>query len=328
MKPNWKKLSRKRKKFKIAEELILVFVEAFHNLKHLAFFMELKEIRLKIESVANIWKLTGALETLSALKMKKSQKIALESRPFAQRLGRLIRRVEPTLKDRVKLRKRKLRTALAVVIASDRGFCGSFNQNILKNAENEIKKLEKKSPVTVLPVGKKAIAFFKKRGREFSRSVTGIGDYGTLEELKPLSDFIIKSYIDNDYQRVYLIWTDFVSTFNQKPKMMQLLPLEWNELKEFACQSEDIAETAETAIEPSADMLVKEIIPQLAQYLIYQCVLESNASEHSARMTAMRNASDNARERVAELTLEYNKARQEQITNEVCEISSAKEALG
>jgi len=290
--------------------------------------MELKEIRLKIESVANIHKLTGALETLSALKMKKSQKIALESRPFAQRLGRLIRRVEPTLRDKVKLRKRKLRTALAVVIASDRGFCGSFNQNILKNAENEIKKLEKKSPVTVLPVGKKAIAFFKKRGREFKRSVVGVGDYGTLEELKPLADFIIKAYIASDYQRDYLMWTDFISTFRQKPKMMQLLPLEWKELKEFAHQAETDAESAETMIEPSAEMLVKEIIPQMVMYLIYQCVLESNASEHSARMTAMRNASDNARERVAELTLEYNKARQEQITKEVCEISSAKEVLG
>jgi len=278
--------------------------------------------------VANIHKLTGALETLSALKMKKSQKIALESRPFAQRLGRLIRRVEPTLRDKVKLRKRKLRTALAVVIASDRGFCGSFNQNILKNAENEIKKLEKKSPVTVLPVGKKAIAFFKKRGREFKRSVVGVGDYGTLEELKPLADFIIKAYIASDYQRVYLMWTDFISTFRQKPKMMQLLPLEWKELKEFAHQAETDAESAETMIEPSAEMLVKEIIPQMVMYLIYQCVLESNASEHSARMTAMRNASDNARERVAELTLEYNKARQEQITKEVCEISSAKEVLG
>jgi len=290
--------------------------------------MELKEIRLKIQSVSNIWKLTGALETLSALKMKKAQKYALESRPFAQKLGKLVRRMEPTLKDKVWLRKRKLRDALAVVIASDRGFCGSFNQNILKSAEKQVKELEKKSPVSVLPVGKKAISFFKKRGRKIERSITGIGDYGTLEELKPLSDFIIKSYIGNEYQRVYLFWMDFVSTFNQKPKMIQLLPLEWDELKEFACANDQSVENAETLIEPSPDMLVKEIIPQLVEYLIYHCVLESNASEHSARMTAMRNASDNARDRVGELTLDYNKARQEQITREVCEISSAKEVLG
>jgi F-type H+-transporting ATPase subunit gamma len=290
--------------------------------------MELKEIRLKIQSVSNIWKLTGALETLSALKMKKAQKYVLASRPFAQRMGRLVRRMEPPLKDKLRLRKRKLRDALVVVIASDRGFCGSFNQNILRRAQEEIEKLEKKSNVAIFPVGKKAVSFFKKRQRNFDHFLTGIGDFGSLEEIKPMSDFIIKSYIENRYQRVYLIWTDFVSTFRQNPKTIQLLPLEWDELKEFAGEAEDTAENAETKIEPSADMLVKEIIPQLVMYLIYQCVLESNASEHSARMTAMRNASDNARERAGELTLAYNKARQEQITNEVCEISSAKEVLG
>ncbi|MFA6376702.1 MAG: F0F1 ATP synthase subunit gamma, partial [Candidatus Paceibacterota bacterium] len=147
--------------------------------------MELKEIRLKIQSVSNIWKLTSALETLSALKMKKSQKFALLSRPFAQRIGRLVRRLEPTLKDRVALRKRKLKTALAVVIASDRGFCGSFNQNILKSAQKSINDLEKKSEVVVFPVGKRAVSFFKKRQMKFGQSITGIGDYGQLEEIKP-----------------------------------------------------------------------------------------------------------------------------------------------
>ena len=290
--------------------------------------MELKEIRLKIQSVTNIWKLTSALETLSALKMKKSQKIALESRPFAQRIGHLVRCLEPVLKDKVALRKRPLKNALTVVIASDRGFCGSFNQNILKFASKEISGLEKNSKVTIMPVGKKAVAYFKKRGTRFDKSITGIGDYGTLEEIKPLSDFIINEYIGNSYQRVYLAWTDFKSTFNQKPRMMQLLPLEWDALKEFAQEAECAAREDETLIEPSAMMVVQEIIPQLVEYLIYQCVLESNASEHSARMTAMRNASDNAHDRVGELTLEYNKARQEQITKEVCEISSAKEVLG
>lgn len=290
--------------------------------------MELKEIRLKIQSVSNIRKLTSALETLSALKMKKAQKFALLSRPFAQKIGALVRRLEPTLKDKVALRKRRLRTALAVVIASDRGFCGSFNQNILKNAAKKIEELQKKSEVAVFPVGKKTVSFFKKRQEKFDRSMIGIGDYGTLEEVKPLADFIIKSYIENKYQRVYLMWTDFISTFNQKPRCMQLLPLEWDELKEFAQEADKVAKETEALIEPSAEMVVKEIIPQLVEYLIYQCVLESNASEHSARMTAMRNASDNARDRVNELTLDYNKARQEQITREVCEISSAKEVLG
>jgi F-type H+-transporting ATPase subunit gamma len=290
--------------------------------------MELKEIRVKIQSVTNIWKLTSALETLSALKMKKAQKIALESRPFAQKIGHLIRLLEPTLKDRVVLRKRPLKCALAVVIASDRGFCGSFNQNILKSAQSQIEELRKKSDVAVLPVGKKAVSYFSKKGYDIKRSMTGIGDYGTLEEIKPLSDHIIRSYIENDYQRVYLIWTDFISTFTQRPRVIQLLPLEWDNLKEFAQEAGETAGRTEILIEPSPQIVVWEIIPQMVEYLIYQCILESNASEHSARMIAMRNASDNAHERVGELTLDYNKARQEQITKEVCEISSAKEVLG
>lgn len=290
--------------------------------------MELKEIRLKIQSVSNIWKLTSALETLSALKMKKSQKFALESRPFAQRVGRLIRRLESVLKDKVALRKRSLKCALVVVIASDRGFCGSFNQNVLKVAAKEIRNLEQYSKVAVLPIGKKAVSFFKKKGIDFDQSITGIGDYGELNEIKPVSDFIIKEYVENRYQRVYLVWTDFISTFSQKPRMMQLLPLEWEALKDFAQEEGQAAKDENILIEPSALVLVEEVIPQLVEYLIYQCVLESNASEHSARMTAMRNASDNAHDRVGELTLDYNKARQEQITKEVCEISSAKEVLG
>lgn len=289
--------------------------------------MELKEIRRKIQSVSNIRKLTSALETLSALKMKKSQKIALDSRPFAQKVGRLIRQLEPMLKERVALRKRRVKNSLAVVVASDRGFCGPFNQNILKEADKNIKELESKSKVTVMPIGKKAIAFFRKKGIESERTVSGIGDYGTIEEIKPISDYIIKAYLENQYQRVYLIWTDFVSTFRQKPRLIQLLPLEWDQLKEFAQEADCAARECEVPIEPSPQIVIQEIIPQLVEYLIYQCILESNASEHSARMTAMRNASDNAQQRVAELTLDYNKARQEQITREVTEISSAKEVL-
>jgi len=289
--------------------------------------MELKEIRREIQSVSNIRKLTSALETLSALKMKKAQKIALESRPFAQKIGHLIRHLEPTLKDRVVLRKRPVKDVLVVVVASDRGFCGPFNQNLLKTAQKEIQELKSRAKITVFPIGKKAITYFKECAEFAARSVSGIGDYGTLEEVKPISDYILGAYIGNNYQRVYLVWTDFISTFRQRPRTIQLLPLEWSELKEFAQEADRPVEKTEISIEPSPAVVVQEIIPQLVEYIIYQCILESNASEHSARMTAMRNASDNAAQRVEELTRDYNKVRQEQITREVTEISSAKEVL-
>jgi F-type H+-transporting ATPase subunit gamma len=291
--------------------------------------MELKEIRRKIESVSNIRKLTGALETLSALKMKKAQKFALESRPFAQRVNHLLRHLEPVLKARkdIFLRQDEVKKILAVVIASDRGFCGSFNQNVVKLAEKEIRLMKEKGTVDIFPIGKKATAFFKKKNEKTEQSFFGIGDYGEIDEIKPISDFIIRAFMERKYQKVYLIWTDFISTFTQKPRLIQLLPLDRENLKDFlGAEGAEMAGN-ETVVEPSLGMVAREIIPQLVQYLIYQCILESNASEHSARMVAMRNASDNARNRVSELMLDYNKARQEQITREVTEISSAKEVL-
>lgn len=291
--------------------------------------MELKEIRRKIESVSNIRKLTGALETLSALKMKKSQKFAMDSRPFAEKVNHLLQHLEPVLAARkdIFLRQDEIKKILVVVVASDRGFCGAFNQNVARLAEKEIKKLKEKGEVEIFSVGKKTTANFKKKNEKIGNSFFGIGDYGELEEVKPISDYIIRAFTDRKYQQIHIVWTDFLSTFSQKPRMMQLLPVRRKHLKEFFKGAVEEKHQAEPLIEPSLGMVAREIIPQLVEYLIYQCILESNASEHSARMVAMRNASDNAKNRVSELMLDYNKARQEMITREVTEISSAKEVL-
>jgi len=293
--------------------------------------MELKEIKREIDSVRNIWKLTGALETLSALKMKKSQKIALLSRPFAEKTAEILEKLEFNLNEiqSVFVKKREGNKVLILVLASDRGFCGSFNQNILRFAEKEIQELKKEKEVEILPIGKKAITFFKKKGYNSRFNFFGLGDYGELEDVKKVSDLLVKNYLEDNFQEVYFFYTDFISTFYQKPKKIRLLPLERESLKEFLKEkkSETLEEKINFLIEPSIALLVDEIVPQMIEYLIYQAILEANASEHSARMMAMRNASENAKEKVGELNLHYNKARQEQITKEVCEVSSAKEVL-
>lgn len=291
--------------------------------------LNLKDVRQKIRSVSNIRELTSALETLSALKMRKAQKIALDSRPFAEKTARLLEDLEPKLKDieSVFLKEREGGKTLAAVISSDRGFCGSFNQNILRFAEREIKELEKQGEVEVFPIGKKATAFFKSRGREIKFNFFGIGDFGELEEIKPISDFLVKSYLENKFQKIYIFYTDFISAFSQKSKKIQILPFKKQDLDEFLKQEILGEEKINFLVEPSWEVLLKEIMPQLVEYLIYQCILESNASEHSARMMAMKNASENAQKRVQELQLDYNKARQWQITTEVSEVSSAKEVL-
>src|SRR3989338_3092944 len=172
--------------------------------------MELKEIKRKIDSVRNIWKLTGALETLSALKMKKAQKIALLSRPFAEKTAQVLSMLDNNLgaeEDRsIFLRKSSGNRALVLVLASDRGFCGPFNQNILKFSEKEIKEMQKSREIELLPVGKKAISYFKKKGYDIKRNFFGIGDFGELDDVKLISDFLIKGFLQKEYQEVYLFY--------------------------------------------------------------------------------------------------------------------------
>jgi F-type H+-transporting ATPase subunit gamma len=293
--------------------------------------MEVKEIKREIESVRNIWKLTGALETLSALKMKKSQKIALLSRPFAEKTAEFLERLkaDPTEEQSFFFTKKKEGKVLVLVLASDKGFCGPFNYNVLRFSIKEIEVLKKENDVEILPVGKKAISFFKNRGVKIDHSFFGIGDFGELEDVEKISEFLVADFIKGVYKEVYVFYTGFISTFSQKPEKFKLLPLEKEAMEEFLKEtsSEQKKERIEFLIEPSYKMFAAEVVPQLVEYLLYQAVLEANASEHSARMMAMRNASENAEEKVTELNLTYNKARQEQITKEVCEVSSAKEVL-
>ncbi|MDD5144572.1 MAG: ATP synthase F1 subunit gamma [Candidatus Pacebacteria bacterium] len=300
--------------------------------------MELKEIRRKIESIGNIEDLTGALETLSALKMKKAQKVALESRCFAQTIAKILKKLKPVLekKESIYLKEKRVKNSLVVILTSDRGFCGSFNQNILRFAEKEIEKLEAvpahrsalERKIHLFPVGKKGAAFLKKKGWDIKTCSPGLGEAVSLAEVKSISDFLIKSFQEDAFQRIYLIWADFISALFQKPKLIRLLPLNresLDELLRLAPQDEEKEE--EFVIEPSPEIILQEVIPQLVEYLIYQCILENNASEHSARMMAMKNASENAEKKLEILRLQYNKARQEGITREVSEISSAKEIL-
>lgn len=292
--------------------------------------MDLKEVKAKIGSVKNISELTSALETFSALKMKKTQKRFLESKPFAEEMGKMLKNMRKALKDgkSVFLEQRPVKNILVCVVASDRGFCGSFNTNVLRFADKEIKKIREEGEVEIMPIGKKSIDHYKKKER-IRYSFSGVGDYWNFKQTKEISDFLIKSFLEDKYQKVYIFYTHFLSSFVHKPSLIQLFPLEDktvdNFLKEEEKNEKDI--DVDYLLEPSADVILDEIIPVFVEYLIYQFILSANTSEHSARMMAMRNASDNAREVLETLRLAYNKARQEQITSEVCEISSTKEAM-
>jgi len=291
--------------------------------------MELKEVKAKISSVKNISELTGAMETFSALKMKKTQKRFLESKSFAEEMTVMLRNMKKALKEgkSVFLEKRPVKNILVCVVASDRGFCGPFNANILKLADKEIIKLREEGEIEILPIGKKAVNHYSKR-EKIRYSFSGVGDYWEFKQTKEISDFLVSSFLSNKYQKIYMFYTQFQSSFVQKATMVQLFPSTSESIENFT-KKEELKEGVNKnyLLEPSPKIILDEIIPIFVQYLIYQFILSANTSEHSARMIAMRNASDNAKGLLEDLRLVYNKARQEKITSEVCEISSTKEAM-
>ncbi|HOS12616.1 MAG TPA: ATP synthase F1 subunit gamma [Candidatus Pacearchaeota archaeon] len=291
--------------------------------------MELKEVKAKIGSVKNISDITGALETFSALKMKKTQKRFSKSKPFAEEMAKMLNNMKKALREgkSVFLEERPVTDILVCVIASDRGFCGSFNSNALRLADKTIVELRKEGNVEILPIGKKTVSHYLKN-EKIRYSFSGVGDYWRFSQTKEISDFLISSFLSNKYQKIYIVYTHFYSSFIQKPTAIQLFPVRNETIEEFLQGSTGEDVNKEYILEPSPEVILDEIIPVFVQYLIYQFILSANTSEHSARMMAMRNASDNAKGLLENLRLAYNKARQAQITSEVSEISSTKEAMG
>lgn len=291
--------------------------------------MELKEVKAKIGSVKNISDITGALETFSALKMKKTQKRFSKSKPFAEEMAKMLNNMKKALREgkSVFLEERPVTDMLVCVIASDRGFCGSFNSNALRLADKTIVELRKEGNVEILPIGKKTVSHYLKN-EKIRYSFSGVGDYWRFSQTKEISDFLISSFLSNKYQKIYIVYTHFYSSFIQKPTAIQLFPVRNETIEEFLQGSAGEDVNKEYILEPSPEVILDEIIPVFVQYLIYQFILSANTSEHSARMMAMRNASDNAKGLLENLRLAYNKARQAQITSEVSEISSTKEAMG
>jgi len=291
--------------------------------------MELKEVKAKIGSVKNISDITGALETFSALKMKKTQKRFSKSKPFAEEMAKMLNNMKKALREgkSVFLEERPVTDMLVCVIASDRGFCGSFNSNALRLADKTITELRKEGNVEILPIGKKTVSHYLKN-EKIRYSFSGVGDYWRFSQTKEISDFLISSFLSNKYQKIYIVYTHFYSSFIQKPTAIQLFPVRNETIEEFLQESICGDVNKDYILEPSPEVILDEIIPVFVQYLIYQFILSANTSEHSARMMAMRNASDNAKGLLENLRLAYNKARQAQITSEVSEISSTKEAMG
>lgn len=276
-----------------------------------------REIKTKIKSVQNTRKVTRALEMVSASKIRKAQDRMKASRPYARAMKQLISHLaqaNPEFQHPYLLERKDVKRVGYIVVSSDRGLAGGLNNNMFRKLLTDIRKWHDQGvEVDVVTIGQKATVFFRRIKVNMVASVTHLGDTPHVEQLIGVIKTLLDSYDENNLQRVFLCYNDFVNTMTQRAAFDQLLPLPQAE--------EQLAKHAWDYIyEPDAQTVLEHVMTRYIESLVYQAVMENVASEHAARMVAMKSASDNATKLIGTLNLVYNKARQAAITQEISEI--------
>lgn len=268
--------------------------------------------------------ITRAMEMVSASKMRRAQRNVLATRPYADRLfdvmGELTARAVGSRRGTLLEVRPNVRSVGLIVVTPDKGLTGAMITNVLRRAGRFIlDERAKGRNVEVLAVGKKGRDFLSRTGQNLVAEVTKLGDYPRLIDTLGIATNVINGFREERYDEVYVIYAEFVNTLVQRPTVKRLLPVE--------PPSEAAERRVDYTYEPSQEEVLYALLPRFVEVQLYQAILESIASEHSARMVAMRNATDNAKELTRDLTLSYNKTRQANITKEVSEIASGAQAL-
>lgn len=290
----------------------------------------LKDIRAQIASTKNTQQITKALKLVSASKLRKAQNNIVNMRPYALSLRRVISDVAVTQKVAHPLMGQPTENAknvLMVVLTSDRGLCGAFNTNINKFTEKYIK--ENKAGLQKLDfifIGKKGLEFFLKRDVKPVDSITGLDKDISYKLASDVAGRLLKYFLSGEYDEVRLVYNEFKSAISHSVVCETLLPINLG-LSSFTDEVNTAKFSKDLVFEPSAEKIVEELLVKHFDLQVYRSMSESVAAEHGARMTAMENASNNAKELINKLTLTYNKLRQEKITTELIEIVSGAEAL-
>jgi F-type H+-transporting ATPase subunit gamma len=280
-----------------------------------------REIRRRIKSVKNIGQVTRAMEAVSASKMRRAQDRTLASRAYAEKAQEVLGYVaaQPTTGAHPLLVVRDpIRRVGLILLTPDRGLAGAMVSNILRRANRFIQSQAKGVQIEMITVGRKGRDFMLRYGPPLYAEFPSPPDNPRLIDVSPIARAAINAFTEGHFDQVWLGYTDFVNVMVQRPVVRQLLPVE---------PAQDVKLPAEFLIEPNAETVLNELLPAFVQMQVYQAVLEAQASEHSARMVAMRNATENAKGLVEDLTLRYNKARQASITSEILDIAGGAEAL-
>jgi len=276
-----------------------------------------QDIRRRIKSVKSIEQITKAMKMVAAARLRKAQEKAAASRPYTEKIRQVLTSVAGGAPDTAHplLEIREVKRIAYLILSADKGLAGAYSSNVIKEA---LPSIAGKDNVSVIAVGRKARDYFKRRGFAIAEEYTGFSEKPTYQHAVTIARMIAAEFIAGAYDEVHLVYTQFYSALTQKPTSVQLLPME-NTSAAKAHQ--------EYIFEPSAEEVLKFLLPQYLESIIYGALLQSAASELGARMTAMGAATENAEELIAKLVLNYNKIRQATITREISEIVGGAEAL-
>ncbi|CAN5380309.1 ATP synthase F1 subunit gamma [soil metagenome] len=283
-----------------------------------------QDIRRRIKSIRNTAQITKAMQMVAASKMRKAQQQALAGRPYSELMNRVLvslkSRTDPLLHPLLQIR--PTNRELVLIISTDKGLAGALNTNLMREAA-----AFDQAKTVFVSSGRKAKQFVARTRRELLADFE-LKDAPSILETKAISKFCLEKFLSGEVDKVTVLYTQFVNTINQKPVAQTLLPID-----RFAFGAESGGEPGndpmlEYIFEPSPQAVLDFMLPYYVQYEVYQMVLDARASEHSARMVAMKNATDNANQFIKDLTLEYNKMRQASITTELLEIATAQMAVG
>ncbi|HKJ34383.1 MAG TPA: ATP synthase F1 subunit gamma [Balneolales bacterium] len=291
----------------------------------------LRDIRERISSIKSTQQITRAMKMVAAAKLRKAQNQIIATRPYANKLdeviSKLVRGVK--IKNRYMTPNENPENVLFIVIGSDRGLCGGFNNNLFKVAEKEFRENFQSyldnNKLSLVCVGRKASNYFKKRGYNVIAEYPGFFDNLSFENTTTLMKEVIAGFDNEDYEAVYMAYNEFKSVLTQVKKVEQVLPIP--QFKGSTGEVDVTFDNAEYIFEPNALEILRKLIPLHLDTQVWKAVLESNASEQGARMAAMDNATENAQDLMRDLRLKYNQARQASITTEISEIVSGAEAL-
>ena len=289
-----------------------------------------RDLRRRIKSIRNTSQITKAMQMVAAAKMRKAQQAAVAGRPYASLMNEVLAEVTANAGDfsHPLTEVREIRKRAVIVVSTDKGLCGALNSNLLREAA----KFDKETTVFIT-AGRKASQFIARTKRQLAAEFT-YKDAPLFGEARAISRFAQDLFIKREVDAVDILFTNFISTLTQKPEVRTLLPVGeikavHAELEEGTADSGKLLKGAtEFLFEPGADQVLGSLLPHYLNFQVYQILLEAKASEHSARMVAMKNATDNAKQLIKDLTLEYNKLRQANITKELLEITTAQMAMG